>query len=414
MHRRRLPYAVLAALAATLACAPGALAAGHAHRISGRVLRIDVRRHTLALRANASGVHTARAGGGRVFEVAFGHASVSGPDGAVAVGDEVTVTTGASTGPTAVATSIDVIGQPSGGDAGHGAAVPGTVTALDPADGQLTLSVTSTGAQGSQSSSVVVTVGASTILAVGDTNGDGAVTLADIGVGDRLIVFTPDAAGDPLTALGILDVSRGGSDHQDGGDGPQRTAIPGTVASIDAAGSTVQMTVGGDGPLAGSRLLVTVTTHTSFGGGHGGFGLADIAAGDQIVVYAPGGASGGAVTALAIVDESARRSAGEGQGSPDSAQPIRFGGAITDLRPDGLTVEVTSDGALAGQTVIVAVRASTRVADAAGTGSGPRQLAGLAVGDRVEIEVADPTATPLVAVAVIDDSHATGSQGHDG
>ena len=87
-------------------------------------------------------------------------------------------------------------------------------------------------------SSVIVNVSSSTILAVSDTNGDGTVTIADIQTGDHVVVFTTDATANPMDAVGILDASHSGGDHQGdgGGDGPQATAIPGTVTTVGGSG----------------------------------------------------------------------------------------------------------------------------------------------------------------------------------
>ena len=63
------------------------------------------------------------AGADNTIVVSFGSATVSGSDGAVAVGDHVKVTCGPR-GSRHRASAIQVIGQPNGGDAGKGAACP--------------------------------------------------------------------------------------------------------------------------------------------------------------------------------------------------------------------------------------------------------------------------------------------------
>ena len=196
--------------------------AAHTTRISGVIVSINAKRHTLELRVThgtkqhkAAAVRAASAAGSPELMVAFGDATVHGPNGAVAVGDEVTANTTEPVGDSAVASSINVIGEPNGGTAGKGAAVPGEVTAVDPTNGTLTLTVRATDSQGqSQERSVIVDVSATTILAVGDTNADGQITLADVAVGDHLVVFTLDASADPLVAIGILDASHAGGDHR--------------------------------------------------------------------------------------------------------------------------------------------------------------------------------------------------------
>jgi hypothetical protein len=345
MRHRRLSIPV-AVVVTALSCSTAALAAVHPHKVSGRVVSINVKRHTLKLRethaakAGTAAAHAAAAVG-PVVVVAFGKATVTGPNGAVAVGDDVTVTTQTGSGP-AVASAIRVIGQPNGGVAGKGAAVPGVVTALDAANAQLTLAVVTTNAQGqAQPSSVIVTVGSSTILAVSDTNGDNAVTLGDVAVGDHVVVFTADATANPMAAVGILDASNAGANHENGGDGPQRISIPGTVVSVDATGSTLVITPVADGNIAGPPITVTVTPQTSFGGkgGDGSFGLNDINAGDNVVVYAVAAPANGAAVALGVVNESSRGGSGSngsgGSGSNGSGGSSSHGSGGSDSTGSG-------------------------------------------------------------------------------
>lgn len=486
----------------------------HATRISGVVVSINAKRHTLKLRvAHATGhrkatARAASADGSSAIVIAFGDASVTGPNGAVAVGDDVTVTTD---GPADVATSIDVVGQSNGGDAGKGAAVPGEVTAVDPSGGTLTLAVTSTQAQGpAQAGSVIVTVAPTTILAVGETNGDGHVTLADISVGDHVVVFTDDATTNPIAAVGILDSSHAGGDHQGAGGSPLTppTPIPGTVKAVDPTALTLSLYVSG-GPLAGHTIVVDATSKTSFGGVSGlagPFNMADIKVDDSVVVYTAAVTST-PVIAVGIVDDSSANpdpstttvydafngtveglgsdglavavggtgplggqtvtvkvdgntrykgtttdgtafsfddvhvgdqvrvyttsldpssllavflgdgpsgstgaSTGSGgttgSGSPAPAStttgPQRFGGVVTDVRGDGLTVTVRSGGPLSGQSVIVSVPAGTSLEPDPQTGAG-KTLATISVGDAVEIYTDSETGSPIVAVGVSDD-----------
>lgn len=528
-HRRLLTCAVT--VLALLVGASSALArthATHSTRISGVVVSINAKRHTLKLRVGRTAkqrratARAASAGGSSTIVVAFGDASVTGPDGAVSVGDDVTVTTDGPASQTTVAASIDVVGQSNGGDAGRGAAVPGEVTAVGPTDGTLTLAVTSTDAQGqSQDSSVIVTVGPSTILAVGDTNGDGKITLADISVGDHVLVFTDDATANPMAVLGILDSSQPGGDHQ-GGDPPSTTPtpIPGTVTGVDPSALTMSVNVT-SGPLAGHTIVVGTTSKTSFGGtsaAAGPFGLADVNVNDSVVVYTPdatttpivavgvvdqttpsaspstapaydtfngtvagiagnslqvavsGGGPLGGQTVTVDVDSSTRykgtttdgtaftlgdvhvgdqvrvyttsldpqpllavfvgdgpssssSSGGSGGSSGDSggsggstppaspastpAEPQRFGGVVTAVRSDGLTVTVVSGGALNGQSVIVSVPSTASFQDDPETGAGT-SLATISVGDAVEIHTDSETGSPIVAVGVTDDGVYTG------
>ncbi len=437
LNRRFLTCgATVLALLIGSSSAVAATHAAHTTRISGVIVSINATRHTLALRVTHGSKHhkagparAASAGDSRGILVAFGDATVHGPNGAVAVGDDVTVTTTGPVGHSAVASSIDVIGQPNGGTAGKGAAVPGEVTAVDPTNGTLTLTVRATDSQGqSQDSSVIVNVSASTILAVGDTNGDGQITLADVAVGDHIVVFTLDASANPLAAIGILDASHSGGDHQGGGDGSHGafSPIPGTVKSVDVAGSSLTLSVA-DGALAGTTVTVDLGEHTSFGGEDSGndgpINLSDISAGDTVTVYTRD-ATSTPIVAVGIVDnskagsgDSADQGDGNGSGQGDgnrsgqssSALPTRFGGHVTAVRGDGLTVNVTSGGPLGGQLVVVSVPPTASLEGATGSGGGPESLANISVGDAVEIFTHNVSGSPVVAVGVRDDSGTPGT-----
>src|ERR1039457_7079251 len=115
--------------------------AAHTTCISGVIASINATRHTLKLRVThgtkhhkAVTVRAASAGDSRGILVAFGDATVHGPNGAGAAGEDVPVTTTGTVGQTAVASSIDVIGQPNGGAPGTGATVPRDVAAVRPPD----------------------------------------------------------------------------------------------------------------------------------------------------------------------------------------------------------------------------------------------------------------------------------------
>ena len=129
LANRRFLTCCATALALAL-CSSTALAktpAAHTTRISGVVLTINAKRHVLKLRIKHAAktkkaplARAASAGGSSTITVAFDNATVTGPNGAVAVGDDVTVTTTGTLGQADIASSISVIGQPNGGDAGKG------------------------------------------------------------------------------------------------------------------------------------------------------------------------------------------------------------------------------------------------------------------------------------------------------
>jgi hypothetical protein len=410
--------------------AVAATRAAHTTHISGVIVSINAKRHTLKLRVTHAKKHhkagkaaSAASAGGAAIEVAFGNATVHGPNGAVAIGDDVTVTTTGPVGPSVVASSINVIGQPNGGTAGKGAAVLGEVTAVDPTNGTLTLTVRGTDSGGqSQDSSVIVNVDATTILAVRDTNGDGAITLADIAVGDRVVVFTLDASANPLAAIGILDASHAGGDHQGGGgDGhhAEPAAIPGTVTAVDVAGSSLTLHVT-DGTLAGTTVTVGLGEHTSFGGhdssNDGPMSISDISVGDTVTVYTRDTTTT-PIVAVGVVDntnsggdESSTQGGDSGTGSGQSTSSttdstMRFGGIVTAVRGDGLTLTVGSGGPLSGHSVVVSVPSTASLEVSHGTGGGSDGLGKVAVGDAVEIFTHSETGSPVVAVGVRDDGH---------
>ncbi|HXR29103.1 MAG TPA: DUF5666 domain-containing protein, partial [Solirubrobacteraceae bacterium] len=283
----------------------------------------------------------------------------------------------------------------------------------------------STGTQNSQSSgtqppqshdsqasvtSVNVTVSASTILAVGDTNGDGHITVADISVGDHIVVFTDDATADPIVAIGILDASQPGRDRHagdpswstgsgDGGGGsaPSYQNVNGTVAAL-LPPDGIQVTVAGDGPLAGQTVTVDVTSSTHYKG-VSGFGA--IAVGDQVRVYSLS-LSSSPIVAVYLGDGPNGPSSDSSPPSSDGPAPAastatRFGGTVTDVRGDGLTVTVTSGGPLSGQSVIVAVPQSAALV-------GVTSLSDVNVGDVVEIFTDNAGGSPVVAAKVSDDT----------
>jgi hypothetical protein len=258
---------------------------------------------------------------------------------------------------------------------------------------------------------VNVTVDASTILAVSDTNGDGHITVADIAIGDHIVVFTADATADPIVAVGILDASQPGANHHEGdsssssggsGDGGGQTYqnVNGTVAAL-VAPNGLQVTVGGDGPLAGQTVTVDVTSSTHY---KGVTGYGAIAVGDAVRIYSQS-LTPSPIVALFVGDGPSGSSSDSPPANPPApaaVTPTRFGGTVTDVRGDGLTISVTSEGLLSGHSVIVAVPAST-------TFVGVSSLSGIAIGDAVEIYTADATASPVVASKVYDDGVAPSS-----
>jgi hypothetical protein len=380
--------------------------------ISGVVVAINARRHTLKLRvSHAASQHkgaarAASAGGAATIVVAFGNASVSGPDGAVAVGDDVTVTTDGPSGPTTVAASITVVGQTNGGDSGNGAAVPGDVTAVDPSADTLTLAVSSTTAQGqTQSASVIVTVSPTTILAVGNSSAGKTVTLSDIAVGDHVVVFTEDATADPIAAVGILDSSNPGGDHEGGGSAAAAPArIPGSVVGVDQTYMRLLLKVS-DGPLAGQTVTVQAGPNTSLGGvssDGGAFTFADIKAGDTVVVYSPD-PTATPIDAVGIADQTTPPA----PAAPATPVYDAFNGVVAGKGSSSVQVTVSGDGPLGGETVSVNVTASTILKGTTTDGTS-FTLADIAVGDQVRVYTTTLDPSDLVAVAIGDGPPSSG------
>ena len=390
----------LAGASSALAGAPRA----HTVKISGVVVAISARHHTLSLRSprgiRARGLGRAARAGGSLITIVLGRAHVQGPSGSVVVGDQVTVNASVAGGAAPVAASITVVGVSNGGDAGKGAAIGATVAAVDAAGGLLTITVSSTDGGRTQPGSALVSVTAATILALSDTNGDGKVTSADVAVGDHVLVFTADATVDPIVALGILDTSHTGADHAAGGSSPSGPLVgfDGSVTGVDVAEGILTVTVS-SGALSGRSVQVKVDSSTHYKGPEDGapaYGLADLSVGDQVHVYTPT-LDGRPILAVYLGDSGpASAPSSPGSGAPDTTG-TRFAGTVTNVRGDGLTVKV-SNGPLSGQTVVVSVQASipVEILDVAGT------LSQVVVGDTVEVYTGSVSGAPIRATKVID------------
>jgi hypothetical protein len=413
-HHRSVTFLIcLAALAGTSTSALAKTHVVRSRKVTGVVVAINSRLHTLKLR-EGHGVSTrsARASsssGGPVVIIAFGDADVTGARGAVAVGDVVTVTaTSGGGGSIGVASSIQVIGQPNGGDAGKGAAIPGTVTSVNSASDTLVVATSS--------SSVTVAVTATTVLAISDPSSSGPVTLADISVGDRVVVFTDDATADPVAAVGVLD---SGQPADPPGTGPQPTppagapasvSFGGSVQSIDLADSTVTVTIL-KGARAGQVVTVDVTSSTSLKSGPGAddtaFSLADVKVGDDLSISAAT-LDADPIVAVGIYDggqpTTPTPAGGSGSGSTapsTTATPVKFAATVKLVGSDGLTVTPTN-GPLTGQSVRVSVESTTSF-ELLTTPADVSQLQqDVAVGDTVEVYTLSEATTPIVAVGLVD------------
>ncbi|QEC47976.1 hypothetical protein FSW04_10625 [Baekduia soli] len=126
-----------------------------------------------------------------------------------------------------------------GGDAPALQTVAGTVSAVSP--GALQVQIPAAGRPGPErlaslsGVTIDVSVTPRTRLWVTDVDGDGSVTLADVAVGDQVIISTADAFADPVVAAVVLDRTHQPptpSDHHDDGD-----ATPGTPATAATPGT---------------------------------------------------------------------------------------------------------------------------------------------------------------------------------
>ena len=102
----------------------------------------------------------------------------------------------------------------------------------------------------------------------------------------------------------------------------------------------------------------------------------------------------------------APRSAGTLAGPAPTPTVTRYAGTVTAVNPSGdsFTLEVQSDGALQGQSVVADVNSSTTIDTTAGDGTGPSMLAHMAVGDSARFYTDTPAGTsPALAVNVYDD-----------
>jgi hypothetical protein len=406
-------------LAAFVVAASSAVAKTHAHAktLTGVVTSVNAKRHTLRLRVSRTAARAARAASaahGRVVTLSFGEADVAGPNGAVVVGDHVTVTMAASSGHGAtVAAAIAVIGQPNGGDAGQGAAIPGTVTVVDSADGSLTIE---TGG-----GELDVSVTDSTVIAVAGSNDASSVALSDISAGDHVIVFTDDASADPVVAIGILDSDPSSTITPP----PSHVSFGGIVEGLDAPDSTVSVLIL-NGSLAGQTKDVAITDSTKFenvdGDTDASFSIADINVGDLVsvgtstldsnpiaaTIFCDAGSATSVLTGTGSGDGSGGGSGDSGSGSDDgstgstgSDTPLRFAATVTVVGSDGLTV-VPTNGPLSGQTVRVRVTSQTSF-ELLDVPTDVSQLQNdVSVGDTVEVYTLSESATPLTAIGLID------------
>ena len=407
----RLPALIAAIVVTAVAIPASALAGGqrhHAHtrRVSGVVTAINPLSHTLTMRTRHARLHAASAGSG-TLTISFGSAHVNGPDGAVVVGDTVTVTLASGT----VASSIAVVGEPNGGNAGNGAAIPAVVGAVDPTNNTLTLTVSSNGGP----NELTVSVTPTTVIA--DPGAGDAPSIASLKVGDHVIVFTDDMTAVPIVAIGILDdgqpsdpgtppgTGSTGPSSPSGSTEPNLSVLSGTVETVGAYSFTVKSD--NDGAFPQQTLTVEVTDSTSISGRNssGGTvtGVANLQNGDQIELYYTT-SSTQPLNAYKVADDGALVSTTP----PSTTAPTRFGGTVTAIRGDGLTVTAVN-GPLAGQSVIVSLSNTTSFSTSAGTGVGLSNLAHISVGDPVEIFTDADSSSPVVAVGVVDDSAATGS-----
>ena len=232
---------------------------------------------------------------------------------------------------------------------------------------------------------------------------------ASVSGGPAVVVYTPNPTPGSVVAVGVVDRTSHTS-------APQYSAFNGTVTA-PVGSDSAQVLVTGDGPLAGHTVTVQVTSTTHYKGQNASGGqvtsLADVQSGDIVSVYVLGSLTVTPIVAVYFADR------GTGASSDPPAPPTppaasttplaRFGGTVTAVRGDGLTVSVTSGGPLAGQSVIVAIGPSVSFQTSNGTGSGPTNLQYISVGDQVEIFPASTSGTaPVVAAGVVDDSVPTG------
>ena len=208
------------------------------------------------------------------------------------------------------------------------------------------------------------------------------------------VTAEPQGGGSDSGSSGSGGSSSGGNDSSSGGGQPSYAAFDGTVSGLAQGGIVVSVAPGW--PLAGQSVTVDVSAATHY---KGVTGIGDVKVGDEVRVYSTS-LDPRPIIAVFLGDGPSAPSGSTGDSgttppspSPPAAVAGRFGGTVTAVRGDGLTVTVTSGGSLSGKSVIVAVPPST-------TFVGVSALSDVAVGDLVEVQTANEAATPVVAASV--------------
>lgn len=249
------------------------------------------------------------------------------------------------------------------GDHPCGPATPGTVASVGSDSVSITLA---------DGTSKTVNVNSSTVLrGITDRDGSGAVTIADLQAGDKVVVRT--SADDPNLATMIAIPGAGHGDHGD--------EVEGSVSAVGSDSVTLTLA-------DGSSKTLTVDSSTEFKGpdrdASGTVTLADIVAGDKVEAHVS--------------------STDPNLATEIKVKGTKVWGTVSAVGSDSVTVTTAT-----GASVTAPVTSTTKFWVPDTDGSGTPGLADLSVGQQIDMITVDSGSGGTVALAI-----GSGRGGHGG
>ena len=251
------------------------------------------------------------------------------------------------------------------GDHPCGPATPGTVASVDTGAATVTFTL-------ADGSSKTVNVNSSTVLrGITDRDGSGAVTIADLQAGDKVVVRTSADDDNLATMIAIPGAGRG--DHGD--------EVEGSVSAVGTDSVTLTLA-------DGSSKTLTVNSSTKFKGpdrdASGTVTLADIVAGDKVEAHVS--------------------STDPNLATEIKVEGTKVWGTVSAVGLDSVTVTTATGASL---TATVTSTTKFRIPDT--DGSGTPGLADLQVGQQIDMITVDSGSGGTVALAI-----GSGRGGHGG
>ena len=241
------------------------------------------------------------------------------------------------------------------GDHPCGPATPGTVASVDTGAATVTFTL-------ADGSSKTVNVNSSTVLrGITDRDGSGAVTIADLQAGDKVVVRTSADDENLATMIAIPGAGRG--DHAD--------EVEGSVSAVGTDSVTLKLA-------DGSSKTLTVNSSTEFKGpdrdSSGTVTLADLAVGDKVEAHV-------SATDPTLATEI-------------KVEGTKVWGTVSAVGSDSVTVTTAI-----GTSVTATVTATTKFKVPDTDGNGTPGLADLTVGQQIGMITVDSNGT-TVALAI--------------